>query len=251
MAADAPMAEALLKWLADEGARVDGVQIRKSGVGGLGAFGTRKTKRGTPLFRIPHSCVLTVKVAGASALGRAAHAATAHLNEDILTDPRWLDGRVVLWLFVAVGRKDPANPFHVYLRSLPTNSPEPCCWSAPLRSELSNTSAGAAIGEARGFVDLIFRQLVPHLADVLPPGCLASVDELLWARGMCVSRAFPGILGEGAHGDASADDTDAHGHVTLSQTPNGLESTQRGDADLPGCLLPLFDTLNHRLGLPQ
>ena len=93
---------------------------------------------------------------------------------------------------------------------------------------------------------------MPHLADVLPRGCLTSVDDLLWARGVCVSRAFPGILGAGAHGEAHASDTDEHGHVVLTQTADGMQSTQtiERDAPLPGCLLPLFDILNHRSGEP-
>ena len=188
----------LLRWLTDEGALLDGIRIGPSALGGVGAFGRSKYRQGQRLFQIPQACVLTTTVASESYVGLAASAAADQLSEDVTSDPRWLDGRVMLWLFVAIGRNDEHNAFYPYLQSLPAESPEPCCWRLSLRKELSNTSAGAAIEEARAFVELVYRELKPHLDGMLPSGCLESVDELHWARGMCVSRSFPGILGAGA-----------------------------------------------------
>ena len=248
----------LLKWLIESGAEVsNAIHIAPSALGGLGAFCDISVKRRQSLFRVPSSCILTSKVACESPLGRAVIAAATDLLADddtLRTDPRWLDGRVLLWIYIAIGRKDVSTRFGPYLASLPDDSPEPTCWSSALRKELAATPAGVALDEARDFVEDLYTRFASRLPAALgealvPRGCLASAAELLWARGMCVSRAFPGILAAGACGEAAPEHTDASGQVVLRQTADGMVGGGGGSSESgPGCLLPFFDVLNHRSG---
>ena len=266
----------LCSWLSESGAVLDGVSIAPSSAehGGTGVYTTRKFKAGEQLFRIPESCVLSAKVARESALGRmvqkkAAKWLTSENDQQLLRDPCWLDGRVILWIYVAVGHCDHTNPFHAYLRSLPPKSPDPCCWPRSLRDELTSTPAGAAVEESRAYVSAIWSKLVCRLPEALgpqlvPTGSLSSLAELFWARGMCVSRAFPEVLAAGAHGVAPPSDVDKAGRVVLRQTADGTDGTVQyahgfgggGGSGASGgggggsCLLPLFDVLNHRDGQP-
>ena len=272
MAMDASDDDGLTTWLSASGAVLDGVRIAPSEHGGAGVYTARKFKAGEQVFRIPESCVLSAKVACESALGQMIKKKAVKWlsdNQELLHDPCWLDGRVILWIYVAVAHEDATNPFHTYLRSLPAKSPDPCCWPRSLREELAFTPAGAAIDAARAYVSAIFSKLVSRLPEALgprliPTGCLTSPAELFWARGMCLSRAFPEVLAAGAHGVAPPMDADKAGRVVLRQTADGTDGTavaigrggeggeSEGGAGGGGgsCLLPLFDVLNHRDGQP-
>ena len=162
-------------------------------------------------------------------------------------------------------RRDKRNPFHPYLASLPSRSPEPACWSEALRRELTDTPLGVAVEGARVFVEACFDQFVCHLGAELgerlvPQHCLGSVEDLLWARGMCLSRAFPAVLAVGREGNHVARDEKHRAHPRRSDTRVTLHQSEEGavqiggrpprggpesDPGAPGCLLPLFDLLNH------
>jgi hypothetical protein len=182
--------EPLLHWLRSCGARLDGLDFRASAHGGIGAYATCDFAAGSCLASIPACCVLTSKIAKQSALGRACQVAAAewNLEDDICTDA------VLLWIYMAVGRKDPTNPFHAYLSTLPAESPDPACWSTALRHELAATPAGAAVEAARSRVNAVFESFASRLPAQLgpalvPAGSLLAAEELLWARGMCLSRS--------------------------------------------------------------
>ena len=240
-----PLSE-LLTWLATHGAHIDGLRFAPSSTGGLGAFTTREFASGELLASIPNDCVLTARVARESVLGRAARAAAREWRvEALCTDA------VLLWIYMATGRVDTRNPFHPYLASLPAASPDPACWSEPLRAELAETPAGAAVEAARAFVIKCFNRFVSRLGarlgPLIPPGSLESAAELFWARGMCVSRSFPAALRSAA----------SHGRVELRQSAEGTlqiggrpASDAGSDPGAPGCLLPLFDLLNHSANQP-
>ena len=70
------------------------------------------------------------------------------LGDNQRTVVRQVTEEVLLWIFISVGRADAAHPWHAYLASLPAASPEPTCWPAELRQELSSTPVGASASAA-------------------------------------------------------------------------------------------------------
>lgn len=174
----------LLSWLESSGAQgIDGLHIAADGDGGIGAFARHAIQQGQLIAAIPQRCVLSVHAAEESALGRAVRAAAKRLDSAhaaLLTD------EVLLWIYMAVGRMDPAHPWHAYLASLPSQSPDPACWPAALRDELNGTPVGASVRAAVDAVHAVHSGLVrglsPELRGLVPEGSLNS-ESLLWARG--------------------------------------------------------------------
>ena len=216
-----PELAGLLAWLRAAGASFDHLRFGPSPLGGTGVFATRELPAGSTLVSIPQRCVLTARVAHESKLGRAMRRAAREWH----VEERFCSDEALLWIFMCAGRKDPSHEFHPYLASLPTASPDPACWSEKLRAEVRGTPLGPAIAAAREFAAALFDAFAARVAAaLLPAGCLESADDLLWARGMCLSRAFPASL----------------------VAPTGIAAS-----DCPGgCLLPLFDLLNHAPSQP-
>ena len=243
-------------WLAEHGAVHDALKFAASTSAGIGAFATRKIKRGTTIASIPHACVLSPRIARDSPLGKAARKAARKLGaSEYCTDA------VLLWIYMVVGRVDPSNPHHAYLASLPSESPDPACWSAALRDELTVTPIGPSIEAARTFADAAFDAFASKLparlgASLVPEGCLTSASQLLWARGMCVSRSFPEALVSAVDGapvtlKQSADGTElicpaASASASAAEhQPRAHRATGETGTGETGVLLPLFDLLNH------
>ena len=88
---------------------------------------------------------------------------------------------------MCIGRAEPSNFFHPYLRALP-ESPGPASWLEELREELLHTSVHDFIEDSRQTLQCIIDGFVGRLPkrfpDLVPAGSLASVDCLHWARGM-------------------------------------------------------------------
>ena len=203
--------DGLLEWLAASGAETSAIQFAPSQYGGTGAIVTRKLKAGELLASIPHKCVLSSRLARMSPLGKAMRRAAADLK---VADDGLCSDAVMLWTFMAVGRRDPSNPFHAYLLSLPEESPEPACWSDNLRRELSSTPAGVAVAAARAYVHEVFERFVSQLPGKLgeklvPRGCLCSAVELLWARGARKPIGRKAAAAAGAGGGGGGDNNNA------------------------------------------
>ena len=84
-----------------------------------------------------------------------------------------------------------SHPWHAYLTSLPSESPEPTCWPASLRDELNGTPVGSSVRAALDAVQTAYDGIVCRLPQELPklvPEGALSVQALLWARGMLRSR---------------------------------------------------------------
>ena len=62
---------------------------------------------------------------------------------DLCTD------EVLLWLFMAIGRRDPKHPFHPYLASLPVVAPDAANWPEDHRAGLEATPVAADVAKAR------------------------------------------------------------------------------------------------------
>ena len=137
----APSTVALLGWLSECGTEgLDQLSVRPT-ADGLGVFAKRSFSPGDRIASLPQRCVLSARAAEDSELGRAVRTAASAMGptcEALCTE------EVMLWVYMAVGRVDPAHPWHAYLASLPATSPEPACWPQELRDALAATPVGAS-----------------------------------------------------------------------------------------------------------
>ena len=139
---------ALVKW-AQEGSVGSGGEERKlrgvsnlrigpsSLVGGGSALHTIGAIGGdggghNVIAEIPQACVLSAAKAAKSSFGRAV-ASTHGLD---CTD------EFCMWMWMAIGRRDPAHPFHAYLASLPEAAPDGTLSPVPARAY---TRSGARV----------------------------------------------------------------------------------------------------------
>ena len=209
----------LLAWLKERGATFDDtIELRTTSSAGVGLFAKRDLSAGETLVSVPQSCALTAGVALASELGVAVAAAAEKLGcAEACT------AELVTWLFMCRGRTEPGHAWHAYLVSLPA-APDPASWPEAQRAELDGTTVGGAVDEALQHAAQCLG-VVAQLATEVPELASIAEEDLLWARGMLLSRQFPSHLG-GENSTGSA-----------------------GRA--AGCLLPLLDFLNHdALGTP-
>jgi len=239
--------QGLLSWLRAEGAELDGLCFRRDCRGGMGVFAARTFSPGDVVATIPQRCILTAELAKSSELGVAAFAAASEWGcRHLCTD------EVLLWIFMCAGRASRSHPFHAYLSALPETSPEPVCWPKDLRDELRQTPVGAAVDVALREMQLCFDQFVSRLPErlphLLPDRCLGSVHALLWARGMCFSRAYnaQALFTQAAGQKVSAETVLSA--VWVGDKTGGDVDVVRTHGKAQSVLLPLFDLLNHRAG---
>lgn len=219
---------ALLDWLREHGADLGSLNFKTDGRGGIGAFASRDIATGEVLSSIPLSCVLRYTVAKESEYGRTMTAAAQEWECTALCTPE-----VVLWVYMAVGRHVQEHPFYAYLSALPSESPDPVCWSSDLITELADTPVGRQIKDVQEKMGRCYDQLISRLtrehSDLFPPSAV-GLSDVLWARGMCISRQFTSGLMDMDTVDSSHEE----GEAVFAR----------------GLLLPLLDLLNHRLGQP-
>lgn len=240
----------LLAWLRAAGSELDGLEFRPDGMGGVGAFAARAFANGDTLATVPRKCMLTAQVVRESELGTAVLAAATSMQlEELCTE------ELLIWIFMCVGRVSPEHPFHPYLAALPTSSPDPTCWPLELKEELKCTTLFSLMNEVQELLqnsfDVFVSKLPGHIQQLIPKGCLQSVDDLHWARGMCLSRAFCASDVKQHTGPEANGDTD----IALEEASDDDNDCERGDwvgADgkVRGSLLPLLDVLNHRQDQP-
>ena len=211
----------LLAWLEQRGVTLDNIELRTTSSAGVGLFAKRDLSAGEELVALPFICALTAGVALASALGVAVAAAAEGLDcSEACT------AELVMWLFMCRSRTEPStkdgcgHSWHAYLASLPP-APDPASWPEAQRAELHGTTVGGAVDEALQHVahcQGVVAQLATEVRRVSAYACtractcayaytcqvpeLASIGEedLLWARGMLLSRQFPAHLAAGRVG---------------------------------------------------
>ncbi|CAK0863651.1 unnamed protein product [Prorocentrum cordatum] len=129
-------AGALSAWLETHGAMMLGLQLRHGGVAGRGIFAARAFGAGEVLCELPQRLVLTVDRASDCVVGQAALQAGA--SQD-----------VAAWLSIAWGAACTSHAWHPYLRSLPSQQPDPSGWpEGLLRQELRGTDLLARVQAA-------------------------------------------------------------------------------------------------------
>ena len=195
----------MLDWLIAAGATgLDAIKVRATPDGSVGvASGDAGIAPGETIASIPATCVMSVGRSAASAVGVACNA--------LETPP---SPEYVLWLDMALGRRDESHEFYTYLAALPRDAPDVASWTASELASLAGTDVGAA-AMASNEVLAAEHERIQALLDYKVP-----LAEIRWARGCYLSRRFPPRLL-----DADAPSVGA-----------------------PGILLPFFDLLNHGKG---
>ncbi len=92
------------------------------------------------------------------------------------------------WLTLASNARDTLHPFYPYFAALPRNSPDPCSWPASQRALLQGTPLASKIQSQRALLSTEFSRIASVASQPL------SFDDLLWARGIHLSRCFPRVL---------------------------------------------------------
>jgi len=195
----------MLDWLIAAGATgLDAIKVHATPDGGVGvASGEAGIAPGETIASIPATCVMSVGRSAASAVGVACNA--------LETPP---SPEYVLWLDMALGRRDESHASHPYLAALPKDAPDVASWTAKMLASLAGTDVGAAAMASNEALAAEHDRIQALLTHRVP------LAEIRWARGCYLSRRFPPRLL-----DAAAPTTGA-----------------------PGILLPFFDLLNHGKG---
>ena len=195
----------MLDWLIAAGATgLDTINVHATPDGGVGvASGEAGIAPGETIASIPATCVMSVGRSAASAVGVACNA--------LETPP---SPEYVLWLDMALGRRDESHESHPYLAALPKDAPDVASWTSKMLASLAGTDVAAAAMAAKDAL-VTEHERVQALLDYKVP-----LAEIRWARGCYLSRRFPPRLL-----DADAPSMGA-----------------------PGILLPFFDLLNHGKG---
>ena len=197
----------MLDWLIAAGATgLDAIKVQATPDGGVGvASGDAGIAPGEAIASIPATCVMSVGRSAASAVGRACNALSSPPSPEY-----------VLWLDMALGRRDESHASHPYLAALPKEAPDVASWTTEELALLAGTDVGAA---AMASNEALAAEHA-RVQALLGPAYEVPLAEMRWARGCYLSRRFPPRLL-----DAAAPSTGA-----------------------PGILLPFFDLLNHGAG---
>ena len=197
----------MLDWLIAAGATgLDAIKVQATPDGGVGvASGDAGIAPGEAIASIPATCVMSVGRSAASAVGRACNALSSPPSPEY-----------VLWLDMALGRRDESHASHPYLAALPKDAPDVASWTAEELASLAGTDVGAAAADANEVLAAEHERI--HA--LLGPAYEVPLEEMRWARGCYLSRRFP---------------------------PRLLDA-EAPSAGAPGVLLPFFDLLNHGAG---
>ena len=182
----------LWRWLEKNKAVLDGIECRESshGDGGLGLFATRPFKENEPIGFLPLHCILDpIAVLRDDPIAVAATRVGATPN-------------FAFWFSLAAAAKDEAHFHHPYLAALPCEAPDPCSWSDENRALLDGTPMGKQVHRQRQLLKSEYDRVAPRLQ----PGVErhskhVSFDDVLWARGVHLSRCFPRPLVDAAQQD--------------------------------------------------
>ena len=197
----------MLDWLIAAGATgLDAIKVQATPDGGVGvASGDAGIAPGEAIASIPATYVMSVGRSAASAVGRACNALSSPPSPEY-----------VLWLDMALGRRDESHASHPYLAALPRDAPDVASWTAEELASLAGTDVGAAAADANEVLAAEHKRVQA----LLDPAYRVGIEEMRWARGCYLSRRFP---------------------------PRLLDA-EAPSAGAPGVLLPFFDLLNHGKG---
>ena len=219
----------MLEWLIAAGATgLDAIKVHATPDGGVGvASGDAGIAPGESIASIPATCVMSVGRSAASAVGVACNA--------LETPP---SPEYVLWLDMALGRRDESHESHPYLAALPKDAPDVASWTSKMLASLAGTDVGAAAMAAK---DALVTEHERVQAALLDATLKVPLAEIRWARGCYLSRRFPPRLLDAEAPSTAVHKSNCHGastHWLIAHRSTGA----------PGVLLPFFDLLNHGKG---
>ena len=172
--------DAFISWLKTTGASLNGLAINANDDGSFGLFAARKLSSGTVFGNLPRDMILDP---------------IAVLEKDKIALKATEKGgspAFSFWLSLAAASKDPSHFHTPYLGALPRESPDPCAWPDAERQLLDGTQLATQVANQRRLLADEHRRIAPIAA----PG--VTFDDLLWARGVHLSRCFPRALVEAA-----------------------------------------------------
>ena len=193
----------MLEWLIAAGATgLDTIDVHATPDGDVGvASGEAGIAPGETIASIPATCVMSIGRSGVSAVGVAC--------AELAMPP---SPEYVLWLDMALGRRDESHESHPYLAALPKDAPDVASWTSKMLASLAGTDVGAAAADANEVL------AVEHarVQALLGPAYEVSLAEMRWARGCYLSRRFPPRLL-----DAEAPSTAVHKQIVAAQRRTG------------------------------
>ena len=195
-------AEALQQFL-DSSLEASGLERRPDGHGGKGLFATRDLPR--LQLSVPSRFILSQSSTSCTQLGKMLKAAD-------------FDAEDVMLVVLAEARcLQSESPFRPYAAWLPESAPDPASWAPEVAEALlSGTDLGLSLGPLSQELASLHSRLKEWWGSYEGQELLPEIEDLRWARGMMLSRRFPG------------DETD-----------------QTGKLGAAGVLVPVADMLNH------
>jgi hypothetical protein len=172
--------EGLVQWLVAGGASLDGLDIRTNADGSYGLYAAKTFKTGSVMGNLPKALIL-------DPLKVLAEERTAIRAAEAGGTPAFC-----FWLSLADARRDPSHEFAPYIAALPLEAPDPCAWTEEERRWLDGTQLGVQVERERRLLADEFDRVATRAAPQL------SLDDLLWARGVHLSRCFPRALVDAA-----------------------------------------------------
>jgi hypothetical protein len=167
---------ALVDWLVANGADLDGLDIRPNADSSYGLYATKAIPAGGAIGNLPTKLIL-------DPLAVLAEDPVALASLKLGGSPAFS-----FWLALAAARKDSKHYFAPYLAALPLEAPDPCAWPAVQRKWLDGTQLATRVeGQRRLLAD-------EHRKIALKAAKHVSFEDLLWARGVHLSRCFPRAL---------------------------------------------------------
>ena len=171
----------LKEWLVAHGADLDGMDMRCNPDGSFGVYATRAFKAGSSIGNLPAELILDpIKVLATDPVAIKARAAGG-------------SSAFSFWLSLASNRSNATHAFAPYLAALPREAPDPCAWPTAARALLTGTQLGTQVERQRQLLADEYKRIAPAAAPHL------TLDDVLWARGVHLSRGFPRALVEAAH----------------------------------------------------
>eukprot|EP00638_Chattonella_subsalsa_P003702 CAMPEP_0117749532 /NCGR_PEP_ID=MMETSP0947-20121206/9788_1 /TAXON_ID=44440 /ORGANISM="Chattonella subsalsa, Strain CCMP2191" /LENGTH=461 /DNA_ID=CAMNT_0005567445 /DNA_START=14 /DNA_END=1399 /DNA_ORIENTATION=- len=189
----------------------DRFELRENNLGEIGVFALKQIEKNqvvveVPIKKILRSTTLPSKI-------------QSQLEQLMNTDPKIKEianhhtlKNFPLWIALLEAKNQEDHNFQTYAASLPHQSIDLLSWDEELcNKHLNGTNAHSS--SINLFSNL--RYLYEHLTEL---SSFCTFGELIWARGMCVSRSFPAHF---IHTEAD---------------------------EFEPCLVPFIDLLNHRKG---
>jgi len=193
-----------LKQFLDSALETSGLERRADAHGGKGLFATRDLPR--LQLSVPSRFIFSQKAACCTQLGKLLVAAD-------------FDAEEVMLVVLAEARcAQSASPFRPYATWLPENAPDPASWAPEVAEALlGGTDLGLSLAPLSEELASLYGRLAAWWDSLEVPELLPTMEDLRWARGMMLSRRFPG------------DETD-----------------QTGKLGAAGVLVPVADMFNHK-----